>query len=146
MMSRPRRVLVVDDDPDVVLYLSSLLEDHGYEVETAAGTLAALESLAGFRPDAVLIDVLMPGRSGLELLIAVRTDTLWCELPVILVTGCDEILEDDCRSYLDSHDGVRGPDRILGKPIEPVALLDAIRSLVHGPNGRGDGSHPGRSQ
>jgi len=124
-------VLVVDDDPDVVLYLSSLLEDHGYVVETAADSLSALAALGPFGPDAVLIDVLMPGRSGLELLVVLRTDIRWRELPVILVTGCDEILEDDCRSYLDSHDGIRGPDRILGKPIEPAALLASVHQLVH---------------
>ena len=134
-MADPRpapRILVVDDDPDILDYLASLLEDHGYVVRTAASADTALSALAGFVPDTVLVDALMPGRSGLDLLVRVRREPRWEHVPIVIVTGSDTILEDDCQSYLGSHHGVRGPDGVLGKPIDPGALLAVVRHLTSG--------------
>lgn len=127
-----RRVMVVDDDPDIVDYFSSFLEDHGFEVGGAARASDALAMIGSFVPDAVVIDVMLPGRSGLDLLVRLRTDARWAELPVIVVTGNDRILEDDCQSYLGSHQGVRGPDGVLGKPIDRDALLRVLEHLLDG--------------
>lgn len=127
------RILVVDDDPDIVDYLSSFLEDHGYEVASAGDGAAALSVLHGFQPHLVLIDVLMPGRSGLDLLVTLRRDPRWADLPLVVVTGNDQILQDDCQSYLGSHLGVRGPDGVLGKPVNRDTLL---AMLEHLPDGR----------
>jgi len=126
------RVLVVDDDPDVVDYLTSLLEDHGFGVRSAGDTASAHAALLSYRPDVILIDVLMPGRSGLDLLIALRSSGRNRDVPVVLVTGCDDILEDNCQSYLGTHDGIRGPDRIVSKPVDPEALLEIVRTLSSG--------------
>ena len=123
------KVLVVDDDPDVVEYLSSFLEDHGYEVASAGDSASARETVARFRPDAVLLDVMMPGKSGLDLLISLRTDPRWRDIPLVVITGDDKILEDDCQSYLGSHQGVRGPDGVLSKPVDRRTLLAVLKVL-----------------
>jgi CheY-like chemotaxis protein len=127
------RVLLVDDDPDVIAYLSSFLEDEGFEVQAAGDSEAAWARLDGFHPDAILIDVLLPGRSGLDLLVSLRRDERWSDIPLVLVTGDDNVLRDDCRSYLESHQDVRGPDHVLGKPMERDVLLAVLRALG-GPN------------
>ena len=123
------KVLVVDDDPDVVEYLSSFLEDNGYEVATASDSPSAREAVARFHPDAVLLDVLMPGKSGLDLLVSLRTDPQWRDIPLVVITGSDKILEDDCQSYLGSHHGVRGPDGVLAKPVDRKTLLAVLKVL-----------------
>ncbi len=123
---------MVDDDPDIVVYLSLLLEDHGYEVQSSSDSRAALAKLETFHPDAVIIDVLMPGRSGLDLLVALRRDDRWCDIPVALVTGNDKVLEDECQSYLGSHPDIRGPEGVLGKPIHPSAFLALVANLTGG--------------
>ncbi len=125
-----KRLLIVDDDPDVVMYLSSLLEDHGFDVASARDCHAALVMLDRFRADMVLIDVLMPGRSGLDLLVTLRTDPRYLTLPIVVITGSDQVLEDGCASYLGLHDGIRGPDRIFGKPIDVDELLESVNALV----------------
>jgi CheY-like chemotaxis protein len=127
-----KKVLVVDDDPDVVTYLSSFLEDNGYEVAAANDSASAREAVARSRPDAVLLDVLMPGRSGLDLLVGLRSDPRWSDIPLVVITGNDKILEDDCQSYLGSHHGVRGPDGVLGKPVDQKTLLSVLKVLFAG--------------
>ena len=123
------KVLVVDDDPDIVEYLSSFLKDNGYEVAGARRVADALTTVDSFRPDAILIDVLMPGRSGLDLLVKLRRDARWCDIPLVVITGSDQILQDDCQSYLGAHHGVRGPDGVLGKPVDRNTLLLVLQHL-----------------
>jgi len=123
------RVLVVDDDPDVIDYLSSFLEDEGFEVQAAGDSETARARLDGFRPDAILIDVMLPGKSGLDLLVSLRRDRKWSGTPLVLVTGDDNVLKDDCRSYLESHQDVRGPDHVLGKPMDRDLILSVLKSI-----------------
>lgn len=123
------RVLVVDDDPDILDYFTSFLEDHGFEVRTAGSAVNALVALEERRPDVVLIDVLMPGKSGLDLLVRLRRDPRWSDIPLVVVTGNDQILQDDCQSYLGYYQDVRGPDGVLSKPIDRNALLAVLDTL-----------------
>lgn len=128
-----RRVLIVEDDPDIVDYLSSFLEDEGFEVASANRASAALELMQSFDPQVVLLDALLPGKSGLEILVKLRRDPRWTDLPLVVVTGNDKLLEDDCQSYLGAHEGVRGPDGVLGKPVELATLLAVINKLLGAP-------------
>jgi CheY-like chemotaxis protein len=123
------RILVVDDDPDVIEYLSSFLEDEGYEVGAAIDERTALARVETFSPDAILIDVMLPGRSGLDLMVCLRRDPRWAGTPLVLVTGDDAVLKDDCQSYLESHQDVRGPDHVLGKPMDRDTLLSVLRTI-----------------
>lgn len=125
-----RRVLIVEDDPDIVDYLTFFLEDEGYEVCAASRCSTALDVIEDYRPHAVLIDALLPGKSGLELLVSLRRDPQWSDLPLVVVTGSEELLEDDCQSYLGAHEGVRGPDGVLGKPVDRETLLTVLNTLL----------------
>ncbi len=124
------KILVVDDDLDIVVYLSSFLEDHDYELASAGDNNAALKALHALEPDLVLVDVMLPGKSGLDLLVTIRKDPRWRELPIVMVTGSDKVLADDFKSYLSSHEGIRGPDGVVPKPIDQKALLSLVRSLL----------------
>jgi len=136
---RGTKILIVDDDPDIVLYLSSFLEDNGYEVASAEDAPTALSVAGAFLPDAILIDVLLPGQSGLGLLVSLRKDPRWQDVPLVVVTGRDRILQDECQSYLGTYEGVRGPDGVLGKPVERDTLLAVLRHLPDpGDDGNGE--------
>jgi len=135
-MSDPEaRVLVVEDDPDIADYMASFLEDEGYAVKAASRCSTALGLMDEFRPDIVLIDALLPGKSGLEFLVTIRRDPRYSSLPLVVVTGNDKLLEDDCQSYLGAHAGVRGPDGVLGKPVDRTTLRAVIRKLLRQPAG-----------
>jgi DNA-binding response OmpR family regulator len=124
------RVLIVEDDPDIVDYLSFFLEDEGFDVATAGRCSVAREMMDEYQPQVVLIDALLPGKSGLELLVWLRRDPRWTDLPLVVVTGNDQLLEDDCQSYLGAHEGVRGPDGVLGKPVNRATLLAVLATLL----------------
>lgn len=130
------RILVVDDDADIVEYVSTLLEDNGHEVRGAERLSNALVMLETFAAEIIIIDVLLPGRSGLELLVQIRQDERWRDIAVVMLTGNDDVLQDGGKSYLASHEGMRGADELLGKPLDPDELFAALDRVRSGSAGR----------
>lgn len=117
------RILVVDDQPDNVQLLSDLLTLHGYAVETASSGQAALDAVARAAPDLVLLDVVMPGMSGIQVLRRLRADPRLAMLPVVLVTALDPDTE--------RVNGLEaGADDFLAKPVNGSELIARVRSLV----------------
>ena len=129
-MMAPKRILVVDDDPDIVDYLGLFLEDHGYEVSSANRSSSALAALDEVVPDAVILDVVLPGRSGLDLLVTIRRHERWSSVPVVVLTGNDSIVEDSGRAYLMGYDLERGADCVLAKPVDQEALIECLAKLT----------------
>ena len=126
MSAEPMKVLAVDDDADTLVYMSTFLEDNGYEVHTADDSRAALAVLEDYDPDVIILDVLMPGRSGLDLLVKLRKAPRWCDKRLILLTGNDKVVQNGGRNYLAGHGDIRGADAVLSKPLDKQALLDAL--------------------
>ena len=124
-----RRILVVDDDPDVVEYVCTFLEDHDYETCSADSCDAALEVLDRDSVDLLVLDVMMPGRSGLDLLATLRKDARFAELPVLVLTGHDRVVQHGASSYLGPDSETRGPDGVLAKPLQRDELLRTLERL-----------------
>jgi class 3 adenylate cyclase len=117
------RILVVDDQADNVQLLADLLSVHGYTVESALSGQGALDSIERSAPDLVLLDVVMPGLSGLQVLRRVRADPRFAMLPIVLVTALEPEVE--------RINGLEaGADDFLAKPINGHELLARVRSLV----------------
>jgi two-component system OmpR family response regulator/two-component system alkaline phosphatase synthesis response regulator PhoP len=125
-----KRVLVVDDDPDIVDYLGFFLGDEGYEVSSAGRSSAALNALDEFEPDAVILDVVLPGKSGLDLLVHIRQHERWSEVPIIVLTGNDAIVQDNGKNYLAGFRLERGADLVLAKPVDRDALIAVLAALT----------------
>ena len=89
------RILVIDDEPTILLVLQEILEDEGYMVFTAANGLEGMKVLGeGPPPDVILIDLLMPGMGGREFIRLLRTNDNQSRIPVILITGAIPNTED----------------------------------------------------
>lgn len=87
-MSRvPPKVFIADDDPLLLLGLDRALSARGYQVWTAADGPALLSLLEVERPDVLVLDIMMPGMSGLDVLRRVREDDRWSGLPVVIITA-----------------------------------------------------------
>jgi len=117
-------VLVVDDDEDNIRIISTILLARGYEVRLARDGRGAVESIRQQRPDLVLLDVMMPGMDGMQVLDNIRADPRLTSLPLVLVTAKTE--------DQDLLEGYRaGAQYYVTKPFTSRQLLYAI-SLVLG--------------
>ena len=124
-----KRILVVDDDPDVVEYVCTFLRDEGYQTFSADAYGTALEALEKDEVDLLILDVMMPGRSGLDLLATIRKDARWADLPILVLTGHDRVARHGASSYLGPESGGRGADGVLAKPLQRDQLLKMLAGL-----------------
>jgi len=113
-------LLVVDDDNRIRTLLSRFLSEHGYRVTTAASALEARGRLEGLDFDLLVLDVMMPGESGLDLARSLRTTST---VPILMLTARSEI--QDRIAGLEA-----GVDDYLGKPFEPRELLLRVGSIL----------------
>lgn len=115
------RVLIVEDEPNIVVSLEFLLDHEGYAVQVATTGPEALERAASFRPDLVLLDVMLPGLDGFEVCRALRASA---EVPrIILLTARGRDAE--------RHKGLDlGADLYVTKPFSTRQLIADIRSLL----------------
>jgi CheY-like chemotaxis protein len=117
MTNQPPRVLIADDEPAVLQMLGDLLTFHGYCVATAATGMEALDRIASFPADVIILDILMPGLSGNDTLAALRARGI--QVPAIAVTG----MPDKASS---------GFLAVLGKPIEMLHLAQLVAVAARG--------------
>lgn len=123
-MTNPNaNVLVVEDEPDIAALVAYHLAKHSYRVRTVASGSEALESLAAEPPDLLVLDLMLPGRSGLEVLREVRARAELAHLPVILVTAR--------REEQDRLEGFReGADDYVAKPFSPQELVMRVEAVL----------------
>jgi len=120
--SKLYHILVVDDVLDNLLLLQAVLEAEGYRVEIAQSGAAALAAIAASPPDLVLLDVMMPGMNGYEVTQHIRADYPASELPILLVTACNEP---------NAVQGLGvGADDFIRKPVDLEEVLARVRALL----------------
>jgi DNA-binding response OmpR family regulator len=117
------RVLVVDDEPDICSVLALALEADGFDVAKAADARTALADLESAPPDVVILDIMMPGMDGFELLGQVRQRRLAPDTRFIVVT-CRTSERDHLRGW------ELGADDYLTKPIDPAGLGTRVRKIL----------------
>ena len=117
-----RRILVVDDEPDIVEMLQSLLEIEGFTVSTATSGAQALAALA-LHPALVLLDIMMPDMDGHAVLAAIRAQHDQAALPVLMVTARNDVV--DIGAALDA-----GANGFVVKPFEMENLLRTVRAVL----------------
>jgi CheY-like chemotaxis protein len=120
---RGAKVLIVDDDLVIQRLLRLNFEIRGYKVSIAGDGLEALSKVRDERPDAVVLDIMMPKMDGIEVTRTLKADPTTESIPVVLLSA--KIDEDDFegnRSY--------GADAYMAKPFDPMDLLDRVRGLL----------------
>lgn len=116
----PAKILLVEDDNDLAQMISDFLSDEGFALHWVSDGTAAIEAIAIENPDLVLLDVMLPGANGIEVVRRVRPD--YCGIIVMLTAKNDEITEVNSLN--------RGADAFLEKPVRPHVLLAHIKAQL----------------
>jgi two-component system phosphate regulon response regulator PhoB len=125
-MADKKTVLVIDDEPDVRTFLSTLLEDNGYAVVTAEDGVDALDKVKASRPDIVTLDITMPEKSGVRFYRDMKENDEYKAIPIVIVTG----ISADFKKFISSRKQVPPPEGYVSKPIEEKEILELIAKLV----------------
>jgi DNA-binding response OmpR family regulator len=118
-----QRILIVDDEPNIVISLEFLMQQSGYEVGIARDGEAALAQVETFRPDLVLLDVMLPLRDGFEVCQKIRENRDWDRIKVLMLSakGRD----------VDANKGLTlGADAYITKPFSTRELIEKVRGLL----------------
>ncbi len=118
-----RNVLIVDDEPNIVLSLKFLISQQGYEVRTAYSGEEALQALSERLPDLILLDVMMPKPDGYQVCQKIRATPEWKDIPVIMLTAKRRDLERQ-KGY------VMGADDYITKPFATHELVSKVRAML----------------
>ena len=121
-MDKKNRILVIDDDNDIVTFLTALLEDNGYATIQAFNGEEGLQKTKAERPDLVLLDISMPEKSGVKYYREVRDDPELKSIPVVIVTG----VAAEFKRFISTRRQVPPPEGYISKPVDKQELLDTI--------------------
>lgn len=126
-----KKVLVIDDEPEMVAFLCALLEDHGYETITAVDGDEGLSVAKAQRPDVISLDLLMPNKTGIKMYRELRKDEEIKDIPVVMVTGFgkDDVPSMDFKEWIKQR-AIKAPEAYIEKPVNKEELLSAIRSAI----------------
>jgi len=132
MNERTKKILILEDEPDVVTYLTVLFEDHGYATESARNGQEGMEKAKAAPPDLITLDMSMPEKSGVRFYREIKDDPALSKIPVVVVTGVTGFggNPDDFRRFLETRRQVPPPDAFIAKPIDQDELLKVVRELL----------------
>jgi len=116
------KILIADDEPDIVEIISFHLEKAGYQIETAKDGSEAIEKAKSFKPDCILLDIMMPKRNGFEVCEYLRSNKDFDKTLIVLLTALN-----DEESHIKGLE--LGGDDFVNKPISPKVLVSRISAL-----------------
>lgn len=129
-----KKILFVDDELDMRIFLSTVLKTEGYEAVAARNAIEGIQKARETVPDLVIMDVMMPQAGGVTLFQEIKKDDRLKHLPVILLTGVSEKAFSHHLKMLNirADDSLPPPDAYLEKPLDPAKLVQTIERLLRG--------------
>jgi two-component system alkaline phosphatase synthesis response regulator PhoP len=124
----PKKILIVDDDPDFVEAVTMILRPKKFEVVTAYNGKEGLEKVKAERPDLIVLDVMMPEKDGYSVCKELKSDPKWNHIPILLLTGV--VSHIPTTRYTQEMGMETEADDYLDKPVEPEALVKRIEVLL----------------
>ena len=117
-----RRILVVDDDKDILEIIQFILEDSGYVVETLIDGHFLFERIRNFKPDLIILDIMLGGMDGRELCREVKTNIETYKIPVVMISAS--------HALADINSPICKPDDFVAKPFDIDALLSCVQRQI----------------
>jgi len=129
-----KKILVVDDEPDVVAYLTSLFEDNDFTVISAADGEEAMQKAKSEMPDLITLDISMPEKSGVRFYREAKGDAALKDIPIVIITGVESTQDGgtgtDFHRFLSTRKSIPPPDAFIQKPVEKDELLGVVKKLA----------------
>jgi len=127
-----RKILIIDDEPNVVAYLEMVLQDEGYQTVSAANGREGFEKARQERPDLVCLDINMPEESGVRFYRNVKGDPDLADVPVLIVTAVTGLggNPEPFRKFLSTRKQIPAPEGFFPKPIDRDEFLEKVRELL----------------
>ena len=125
-MSDKKKILVVDDEPDVVRWLTVMFENNGYEAISAVDGADGFEKATANRPDLIVLDISMPKESGIRMYRNLHESGELSAIPVIMLTGVSREFE----RFISTRKQVAPPAAYFEKPVKEQELLQKVKELV----------------
>jgi DNA-binding response OmpR family regulator len=119
----PKKILIVDDEPSIIVALQFLMEQNGYETLVAFSGEEAMEAVARHRPDLILLDIMLPVVDGFEVCQRVREKAEWKDIRIVLVTALD-------REANVAKGLALGADSYVTKPFANADLIAKVKELL----------------
>jgi two-component system phosphate regulon response regulator PhoB len=128
----PKKILIIDDEQDVLLFLGTLLRKNGYEVCEACDGVQGLKKVIDERPDLVCLDLLMPEKTGIKMYREMRKDDQLKSVPVIMVTGIEAVDRWDFKGFhkFIEERSIPKPQGFIEKPIDKDQFLKAVHEVL----------------
>ena len=126
-----RKIMIIEDEPDIREYLVAVLEDNGYHPIGLSEADSAADAARRLAPDLILIDIMMPVRSGISIYLELRLAPDLARIPIALMSGIEggsDLLAEGLR-HRAGRETVAPPDGFIEKPIRRDALLALVREL-----------------
>lgn len=117
------KILLVDDEPDILELVGYNLQKEGYEVETASNGREGIEKARSFKPDLILLDVMMPEMDGMEVCNIIRADRDLAHISIAFLTARNE-------DYSQVAGFDAGGDDYIAKPVKPKILMGRVKALL----------------
>lgn len=122
----PKKILVVDDEPDIVTYLTTLLEDAGYATVSAMDGEEGMARVRDESPDLITLDISMPEKSGVRMYTEIKRSDEFKSIPVIVVTG----IQGEIEKFLSTRRQIPAPEDFMAKPIDKAVLVEKVKKLI----------------
>jgi two-component system alkaline phosphatase synthesis response regulator PhoP len=123
-----KKILIVDDDPDLVEAVSTILESKGYEVAAAYGGVEGLVKARTENPDLIVLDVMMPDKDGYMVCKELKADPTYRSIPILLLTAV--VANIPTSKYTQQMGMETEADDYVDKPVEPDELVKRIEVLI----------------
>lgn len=126
-----KKILIIDDEPDVALYLKTLLEDHNYETLTAHNAETGFEVALEASPDLICLDIMMPKKSGISLYKELKENKILKDIPVVIVSGVESAYSFKGPKFrkLIPDSKIPEPAGFFEKPINVPALMEFLTKV-----------------
>ena len=125
-MNAKKKILIVDDEQDVLAYFAAVFQDSGYDTVLARDGFEGYELAKSEKPDLITLDITMPEQSGIKTYYQFKEHPALKEIPVIIITATDE----SYKSFLNKLNGFSTPEAFFSKPIDPEELLKVVAEIL----------------